>query len=258
MKKLINNLKRNAFYIALIVGMTALVAMVSIYNANTKTKDNVDDMELVVNDDTDDKSDKISLETDAKPINNSVKNRDKKDKLDEKSEEPTEVNTEEKTEAAKQETETAEPKKEPTDEELGLCYDGSESLTAPLVGNIIIPYNMNNTVYFETLDQYKCSPGMYIEAMEGDQVKAAYKAQVTEITCDPEFGNIMKLNLGNGFEVTYGQLLDVKATIGQVVEAGDVIATVSEPTRYYSKEGTHLYFAITKDGEPVDPELLIE
>ena len=28
---------------------------------------------------------------------------------------------------------------------------------------------------------------------------------------------------------------------------------IAQPTKYYSTEGTNLYFAMKKDGEPIDP-----
>ena len=37
------------------------------------------------------------------------------------------------------------------------------------------------------------------------------------------------------------------------LEEGDVIGVVAEPTKYYSVEGTNLYFELKKDGNPVDP-----
>ena len=45
---------------------------------------------------------------------------------------------------------------------------------------------------------------------------------------------------------------------GDVLESGAVIGYVSEPTKYYSTEGSNVYFAMTKDGEPVDPVLYLE
>ena len=36
-----------------------------------------------------------------------------------------------------------------------LSYDPKESISWPLTGNVIIPYSMDTTVYFETLKEYK-------------------------------------------------------------------------------------------------------
>ena len=61
------------------------------------------------------------------------------------------------------------------------------------------------------------------------------------------------MELGGGYEVTYGQLTGILVSEGSYVAAGDVIAQVAAPTKYYSLEGTNVYFALTKDGEPVNP-----
>ena len=39
------------------------------------------------------------------------------------------------------------------EEEEKYSYDGKNDLTWPLIGNIILPYSMDTTVYYTTLDQ---------------------------------------------------------------------------------------------------------
>ena len=51
----------------------------------------------------------------------------------------------------------------------------------------------------------------------------------------------------------YGQLKEPEFAVGDYVEAGHVIGYVTEPTKYYSVEGSNLYFELRKDGVPVDP-----
>lgn len=71
---------------------------------------------------------------------------------------------------------------------------------------------------------------------------------------DAEIGNAVTLDLGNGYQATYGQLKDIQVAEGNYVNRGDVLAKVSAPTKYFSVEGSNLYFQLTKDGEPVNPE----
>ena len=42
------------------------------------------------------------------------------------------------------------------------------------------------------------------------------------------------------------------------VEAGDVLGYVSEPTKYYSVEGSNLYFALRHGEETIDPITFFE
>ena len=37
------------------------------------------------------------------------------------------------------------------------------------------------------------------------------------------------------------------------VKKGTTIGYIAQPTKYYSTEGTNLYFEMKKDGEPIDP-----
>lgn len=59
-------------------------------------------------------------------------------------------------------------------------------------------------------------------------------------------------------EAVYGQLKELNFSVGDYVEAGHVIGYVSEPTKYYSVEGSNLYFELKKDGQPVDPVTYFE
>ena len=65
-------------------------------------------------------------------------------------------------------------------------------------------------------------------------------------------------DLGDGYELTYGQLTDITLEEGQQVKAGDVVGKVAEPTIFYSVEGSNVYFKMTKDGEPVNPLEMVE
>jgi septal ring factor EnvC (AmiA/AmiB activator) len=148
--------------------------------------------------------------------------------------------------------------KENISDEVVLDFDGTADLMWPLNGNIIIPFSMDTTVYFETLNEYKCNPGLVIEATTGDIVQSVYKSLITEVGSTVEYGNYVKTSLGNGYEVMYAGLADINVSVNQVVEAGVTIGTIAEPTRYFTAEGPNLYFTITKDGVPVDPSSVIE
>ena len=134
-----------------------------------------------------------------------------------------------------------------------LTFSDSDMLLWPVVGNILVNYSMDKTVYFPTLQQYKYNPAVIIQANEGDLITAASAGKVISVFTDPQIGNGITMELGGGYEATYGQLSNILVTEGSYVSAGDVIAEVSAPTKYFSVEGTNVYFKLTKDGEPVNP-----
>lgn len=141
----------------------------------------------------------------------------------------------------------------------GVSYEAQgASLLWPAAGTILIDYSMDGSVYFPTLNQYKYNPALVIGSDTGNQVLAAAKGIVESMYVDEETGTTLVLNIGNGYKLTYGGLKELQAKEGDVLESGAVIGYVSEPTKYYSTEGSNVYFAMTKDGEPVDPVLYLE
>lgn len=134
-----------------------------------------------------------------------------------------------------------------------LTFSDSDTLIWPVVGNILVNYSMDKTVYFPTLQQYKYNPAIIIQANQGDLITAASAGKVISVFSDPQIGNGVTMELGGGYEVTYGQLTNILVSEGSYVATGDVIAEVAAPTKYFSVEGTNVYFKLTKDGEPVNP-----
>lgn len=134
-----------------------------------------------------------------------------------------------------------------------ISFSEKDSLQWPIVGNVLLNYSMDKTIFFPTLQQYKYNPAIVIEAVPGENITAAAAGQVVDVYQDAEIGNAIVMNLGNGYELTYGQLDNIKVKTGDYVAAGTVLATVANPTKYYSVEGGNVYFKLTKDGVPVNP-----
>lgn len=134
-----------------------------------------------------------------------------------------------------------------------LSFSPEEKLLWPVEGNVIMNYSMDKTIYFATLDQYKYNPALIIGCEAGNSVKAAADGKVVSIENVDETGTTMTVDLGDGYQAIYGQLKDVTLKAGDTCKAGDVLGSVSEPSRYYSKEGSNLYFEIEKDGSSINP-----
>ena len=134
-----------------------------------------------------------------------------------------------------------------------LDFHEEDGLIWPIVGDVLINYSMDKTIYFPTLQQYKYNPAIVIAATQGASISAAANGRVTSVGYDPVIGNMIVMDLGNGYELTYGQLENITVSEGSYVSVGDGIGTVASPTKYYSLEGTNVYFKLTKDGAPVNP-----
>ena len=123
----------------------------------------------------------------------------------------------------------------------------------PVNGNILIDYNMDQTTYFPTLDQYRLSSAICVQAVESAPVVAAVNGTVFSIEDDVRTGTTVTMELGNGYQAIYGQLTDLTVAEGDTVKKGNIIGYISSPTKYYNVEGSNLYFAMKKNGEPIDP-----
>ncbi len=132
-------------------------------------------------------------------------------------------------------------------------FHAEDKLQWPVAGEVLLDYSMDKAIYFSTMQQYRYNPSVVIAAKEGDTITAAADATVKKIYHDAQTGDSILFDLGNGYELTYGQLTDITLKEGQQVKAGDAVGKVAKPTIFYSVEGSNVYFKMTKDGEPVNP-----
>lgn len=137
-----------------------------------------------------------------------------------------------------------------------LHFSEDNGLVRPTAGSILMNYSMDGSIYFATLDQYKYNPAVVFDAEEGSTVSACAEGKVVNIYDDAQIGKAVTLDLGDGYEATYGQLKEIQVSVGSYVNPGDAIGSVAAPTKYYSVEGSNLYFQLEKDGAPVNPENL--
>lgn len=179
----------------------------------------------------------------------------------EQAEQTGQAGQEEQPEQAAQPEQTKQKKKKKTSETgstkaavpAELHFNEKDGLLWPVDGAVILDYSMDHTVYFTTLDQYKYNPAIIISGNVNDKVKAAANGKITDISVNEVTGCTVTMDIGDGYTAIYGQLKEVPYKKGAYLEAGDSLGFVSEPTKYYSLEGSNLYFALEKDGVPVDP-----
>ena len=183
----------------------------------------------------------------------SDQNDKKSDEKDKKKAEEEAGMFDETVDTAEKNTTTEEAEAISTTVQPALDFSEEDGLVWPIVGDVLINYSMDKTIYFPTLEQYKYNPAIVISATQGENIAAAADGRVTSVGYDPVIGNTVVMDLGNGYELTYGQLDNIIVSEGSYVSVGDNIGTVASPTKYYSLEGTNVYFMLTKDDQPVNP-----
>lgn len=141
---------------------------------------------------------------------------------------------------------------------INVSFSAEDKLMWPVEGNVILDFNMESTIYFSTLEQYKCNPAIIIQGEVNTPVYAAADGVVSEIASNEEIGTYVVMAIGNEHKLIYGQLKALEVSVGDRVPKGEVIGCISEPTKYYTVEGSNLYFEMTKNDVPVDSLDFIE
>ena len=135
-----------------------------------------------------------------------------------------------------------------------LHFQPEKGLIWPIKGSVLLDYSMDSTIYFPTLQQYKYNPAMILSGKVNDKVYFIAKGKITNIETNEVTGCTVTQDIGDGYTAVYGQLKELNFKVGDMVQSGQVVGYISEPTKYYSVEGSNVYFQLLKNGVPVDPE----
>lgn len=138
-----------------------------------------------------------------------------------------------------------------------LHFNPENGVVWPIEGTVLLDYSMDATIFFPTLQQYQYNPAMVLAGKVNDKVYFVAKGKITNIETNEETGCTVTQDIGDGYTAIYGQLKELNFEVGDMVESGQVVGYVSEPTKYYSVEGSNVYFQLLKNGVPVDPEEIL-
>jgi murein DD-endopeptidase MepM/ murein hydrolase activator NlpD len=125
----------------------------------------------------------------------------------------------------------------------------------PVQGTIIKDYVDAGVVYNETLNLYSGHKAIDFGAEEGAKVFACYGGVIESITESKLEGITLTIDHGNGLKSYYNSIeVNENLTVGSTVNKGDEIGVVSTNNRTEYKDGAHLHFYVTENGEKINPE----
>lgn len=96
--------------------------------------------------------------------------------------------------------------------------------------------------------------GIDIAVPEGSPVKAAKAGEVIFSGERSGYGNTVVIRHANNYTSLYAHNADLMVKKGDMVQQGDIISLSGNTGK---STGPHLHFEIRKDGQPVDPEKMI-
>ena len=115
----------------------------------------------------------------------------------------------------------------------------------PVSGKISSRYGESSRIRSST------HTGLDIACSSGTNIKVVSSGKVTFAEYNGSYGNLVKVDHGNGVETWYGHCSKIYAKVGQEVKAGDVIAAVGSTG---NSTGPHLHFEIRINGKTVNPQ----
>ena len=148
-----------------------------------------------------------------------------------------------KQEAEKQAEEAAKKAQEELDAMPEI--NGIKIATKPISGTITSRYGESSRLRKST------HTGLDISATTGTDIKAVASGTVTCAKYSGSYGNLVKIDHGNGVETWYGHTSKMYVKVGQEVKAGDVIAAVGSTG---NSTGPHLHLEIRINGTHVNPQ----
>jgi murein hydrolase activator len=125
-------------------------------------------------------------------------------------------------------------------------------LKMPVKGKIISLFGkFKNTRY----DVLNFRSGIEIQTERGEPIQAVYRGKILYADWFKGYGNMIILDHGDSYYTVYAHIEEIFKTAGDVVEAGEVMATVGDTG---SMSGPKLYFEVRHHGKPLDPMQWLE
>lgn len=127
-----------------------------------------------------------------------------------------------------------------------ICdINGIKVATIPVSGTISSRYGVSSRIRVST------HTGLDISATKGTPIKVIADGIVTAAKYTGSYGNLVKIDHGNGVETWYGHTSKMYVNVGEKVKAGDVIAAVGSTG---NSTGPHLHLEIRINGQHVNPQ----
>lgn len=123
--------------------------------------------------------------------------------------------------------------------------NGIKISTLPVSGTISSRYGVSSSI------RASKHTGLDIAAIKGTPIKVIADGKVKFAERNGAYGNLVKIDHGNGIETWYAHTSQMYVKVGQQVKAGDVVATVGSTG---NSTGPHLHLEIRIDGKHVNPQ----
>jgi len=124
----------------------------------------------------------------------------------------------------------------------------------PVSGEIERGHDASRLMYDVTMRDWRTHEGIDIIAPLGSTVTATRGGLVTSVEADDLYGTVVTVEHDDGSVATYANLAELPAVnVNERIEQGYIIGAVGDTALCEVAQGEHLHFALSVNGESVDP-----
>ena len=125
-------------------------------------------------------------------------------------------------------------------------------LKMPVKGRIVSLFGKFKNTQYQVLN---FRSGIEIQTERGEPIQAVYAGKILYADWFKGYGNMIIIDHGESYYTVYAHIEEIFKTAGDVVETGEVMATVGDTG---SITGSKLYFEVRHHGKPLDPMQWLE
>ncbi len=96
--------------------------------------------------------------------------------------------------------------------------------------------------------------GIDFKGTTGDPIRATATGKIAFAGVQGGYGNVVRIDHGNGYETIFAHLSEIKVQAGNAVKSGDVVGLLGSTGR---STGPHLHYEVRRNGERLDPEMFL-
>ena len=124
----------------------------------------------------------------------------------------------------------------------------------PVSGSVERGHDLSSLGYDVTMRDWRTHTGIDIEAPLGSTVTATRGGTVESVVEDDLYGTVVTIDHGDGTKAVYANLASEPAVaVNDAVEPGYIIGAVGTSALAEVGQQPHLHFAVTANGQSVDP-----
>ena len=141
------------------------------------------------------------------------------------------------------------------DEDDGVKPEGTDlkSMKAPLAGEIIREFTLDELVYYEAIGEWRVHKGIDIKPKDTLLIESALAGKVEAVNNSEITATEIIIDHGNNVKTLYSNLVSANVKAGDTVEKGQVIGNLGKTVSIEASDGAHLHFELIVDGKQINP-----